>query len=188
MEFEEIDREHIGDLKYLGDFIAFWRTQQGLSQRQLALYADISNTELHRIETAQRQKPSPKILEKIAKVIDVEYEILLQYAGYLDLQDGIEQTSNLNYSSLSDEERDFILEYLQNKWNEEKPIDRKPFSKSDIEKILFATPRQIELSDTEIAFVSSIKGLNETNKMIIKNTVEALFAKQEKEDNEKNKK
>lgn len=185
MEFEEIDREHIGDLKYLGDFIAFWRTQQGLSQRQLALYADISNTELHRIETAQRQKPSPKILEKIAKVLDVEYEVLLQYAGYLDLQDGIEQSPNLNYSSLSDEERDFILDYLQNKWNKEKPIESKPFSKSDIEKKLFTTPQKIKLDDMQIAFASGIKGLNKENQETLKNIMDSLLAKQEIEEKKK---
>lgn len=142
MDFEEIDREHIGDLKYLGNFIAFYRVEKGLSQRQLALYADISNTELHRIETAQRQKPSPKILEKISKILDIEYETLLQYAGYLDLQDGIEQSPNLNYNSLSADERDFILNYLQEKWNKEKPKTKKPISKSEIEKILFTKPEQ----------------------------------------------
>lgn len=137
MSLDEIDRNHIGDLKYLGELIAFWRKEAGFSQRQLALYAGISNTELHRIETAQRQKPSPKILEKISKVLNIDYEVLLQYAGYLDLQDGIEQNPNLSYNLLSDEERNFILEYLLNKWNKEKPKNSKPISKSDIEKMLF---------------------------------------------------
>ena len=137
MGIDEIDEKHIGDLKYLGEFIAFWRMEEGYSQRQLALYADISNTELHRIETAQRQKPSPKILEKIARVLKIDYEALLQYAGYLDLQDGTELSSNLSYNSLSDEEKDFILEYLQKKWNKERPKSSKLLSKKDIEKMLF---------------------------------------------------
>lgn len=150
MEFLEIDKQHIGDLQYLGNFIAFCRAEKGLSQRQLALYADISNTELHRIETAQRQKPSPKILEKIARVLDIEYEILLQYAGYLDLQDGIEINinTNLNYNSLSNEERDFILSYLEKKWNNEKPTNSKYISKSDIENMLFIKPQKIDSNIT----------------------------------------
>lgn len=139
MEFEEIDRNYIGNLKYLGELIAFLRREKGLSQRQLALYANISNTELHRIETAQRQKPSPKILEKIAKCLDIEYEELLQYAGYLDLQDGNEQSSKLNYDSLSNEERNYILDYLEKKWNKENPLNNKHISKEEIEKRLFSS-------------------------------------------------
>ncbi len=185
MEFEEIDREHIGDLKYLGNFIAFCREEKGLSQRQLALYADISNTELHRIETAQRQKPSPKILEKLSKILDIEYETLLQYAGYLDLQDGLEQSPNLNYNSLSTEERNFILDYLQKKWNKERPKDKKPFSKSEIEEILFTNPEQQEdpLGLAKIGF--NMKDYNppsETQKQQIKGLLEVVL-----KDNKKNK-
>ncbi len=43
--------------------------------------------------------------------------------------------------------------------------------------------KEINLDDVDIAFANGVKGLNETNKMIIKNTIEALLAKQEK-DNE----
>lgn len=45
---------------------------------------------------------------------------------------------------------------------------------------------QIDIDEADIAFANGIKGLNETNKMIIKNTLEALLAKQEK-DKEENK-
>lgn len=189
MEFEEIDREHIGDLKYLGNFIAFCREEKGLSQRQLALYADISNTELHRIETAQRQKPSPKILEKLSKILDIEYETLLQYAGYLDLQDGLEQSPNLNYNSLSTEERNFILDYLQKKWNKERPKDKKPFSKSEIEEILFTNPEQQEdpLGLAKIGF--NMKDYNppsETQKQQIKGLLEVIMKDNKKDIGDKN--
>ena len=50
--------------------------------------------------------------------------------------------------------------------------------KSDIRN-----PEKIDINDVDIAFANGVKGLNETNKMIIKNTLEALLAKQEK-DNE----
>lgn len=50
--------------------------------------------------------------------------------------------------------------------------------KSDIRN-----PEKINIDDVDVAFANGIKGLNETNKMIIKNTLEALLAKQEK-DNE----
>lgn len=42
----------------------------------------------------------------------------------------------------------------------------------------------INIDEADIAFASGVKALNETNKMIIKNTLEALLAKQEKDTKE----
>lgn len=39
----------------------------------------------------------------------------------------------------------------------------------------------IDIKDIDVSFFSGIKGLNETNKMIIKNTMDALLDKQEKD-------
>lgn len=137
-EFDEIDREHIGDLKYLGELLGFLRFEKGLSQRQVALYADISNTELHRIEKGERQKPSPKILKKLSEILEIQYESLLQYAGYLDLQDDISSDVKLNYNLLSNEEKNYILDYLCKKWNKEAPISSsKKYTKQEIENMLF---------------------------------------------------
>lgn len=49
--------------------------------------------------------------------------------------------------------------------------------KSDIRN-----PEQINIDEADVAFASGVKGLNETNKMIIKNTLEALLAKQEQDE------
>lgn len=137
-EFDEIEREHIGDLKYLGELLGFLRFEKGLSQRQVALYADISNTELHRIEKGERQKPSPKILKKLSEILDIQYESLLQYAGYLDLQDDVSTNVKLNYNLLSDEEKDYILDYLCEKWNREAPKStNKKYTKQEISNMLF---------------------------------------------------
>lgn len=43
---------------------------------------------------------------------------------------------------------------------------------------------EINIDEADIAFASGVKGLNETNKMIIRNTLEALLAKQEKDEGE----
>lgn len=48
--------------------------------------------------------------------------------------------------------------------------------KSDIRN-----PKEIDVNEADVAFASGIKALNDTNKMIIKNTLEALLAKQEKD-------
>ena len=42
-------------------------------------------------------------------------------------------------------------------------------------------PEKVDIDKADVAFASGIKGLNETNQMIIKNTIEALLAKQEKD-------
>ena len=47
-------------------------------------------------------------------------------------------------------------------------------------------PEQIPLTDEDIKFMKSIKKLDETNKMIIRNTMEALLDKQEKDENKEN--
>jgi len=51
--------------------------------------------------------------------------------------------------------------------------------KSDIRN-----PEKINIDDADIAFASGVKALNDTNKMIIKNTLEALLAKQEQDTKE----
>lgn len=42
-------------------------------------------------------------------------------------------------------------------------------------------PEKINIDDADVAFASGVKALNDTNKMIIKNTLEALLAKQEQD-------
>ena len=49
-------------------------------------------------------------------------------------------------------------------------------------------PEKINIDEAEVSFLTGVKGLNETNKMIIKNTLEALLAKQEKDIKNQNEK
>ena len=46
-------------------------------------------------------------------------------------------------------------------------------------------PEKVNIEEVDVAFSSGYKGLNDTNKMIIQNTLEALLAKQEKEKKDK---
>ena len=46
-------------------------------------------------------------------------------------------------------------------------------------------PEKINIDDVNVAFSSGIKGLNDTNKAIVKSTIEALLAKQEKDEEDK---
>lgn len=68
----------------LGEFLKDKRKQKRLSQRQLAEYSGVSNTEISRLEAGTRQKPSPKVLSAIAPHLGVTYGELLKMAGYID--------------------------------------------------------------------------------------------------------
>lgn len=49
-------------------------------------------------------------------------------------------------------------------------------------------PEKIDMDDVDVSFLAGVKGLNETNKMIIQNTLEALLTKQEKDEKDNSKK
>lgn len=68
----------------LGLFIKENRESKGLSKRALADAANISHTEIHRIENGQRQNPSPPLLRAIAAALGVQYESLMEKAGYIN--------------------------------------------------------------------------------------------------------
>ena len=65
----------------IGGEIAKARENKGLSQRQLANAIGISNAELSKIESGERETPNPKILKKISKHIDLNYNDMLSMIG-----------------------------------------------------------------------------------------------------------
>lgn len=75
----------------IGKLIKEKREKKKLSQRKLAELANVSHTEISRIESGERKRPAPYILRRIAPHLGVEYEKLLEAAGYGELM--IERTS-----------------------------------------------------------------------------------------------
>lgn len=67
--------------KNIGEEIAKAREKKGLSQRQLANAVGISNAELSKIESGEREIPNPKILKKISKHINLNYNDMLNMIG-----------------------------------------------------------------------------------------------------------
>lgn len=67
-----------------GEYLKIHRDEKGLSQRQLADLAKISNTEISRIESGERQKPSPNILKAISPHLGITYSELMTQAGYIE--------------------------------------------------------------------------------------------------------
>lgn len=104
----------------LGEFIADHRIAKKLSSRKLAEIANISHTEIHRLENGERKKPSPPVLKAIANALGVSFEEIMQAAGYMEdklplpvIKASIFYTEDLNDQEIS-EVRNFI-EFLRSK-------------------------------------------------------------------------
>ncbi|GAA0319176.1 hypothetical protein GCM10008967_07130 [Bacillus carboniphilus] len=66
-----------------GEYLKQIRKEKSISQRELAQQSGVSNAEISRIETGERQKISPDVLRAIAPILDVPYEELMEKAGYI---------------------------------------------------------------------------------------------------------
>lgn len=67
--------------KNIGEEIAKARENKGLSQRQLATAVGISNAALSKIESGETEIPNPKILKKISKYINLNYNDMMSMVG-----------------------------------------------------------------------------------------------------------
>ena len=67
-----------------GEYLKSLRAKEGLSQRDLAEKAKVSNAEISRLETGERKKPSPNSLKLLAPHLNVRYEDLMEKAGYIE--------------------------------------------------------------------------------------------------------
>lgn len=71
-------------MKPLGEYIRDTRKEKKLSIRKLAELANISHTEVKRIEDGLRKQTSPQVLRSMATALSVPYEDLMSAAGYID--------------------------------------------------------------------------------------------------------
>ena len=108
----------------LGEYIKEKRTAQKLSIRKLSEFADISHTEIKRIEDGVRKQTSPQVLRSLATALNVPYEELMAAAGYIDAPHAKEESfapAGINGAEdLTEEEIKEVnsfIEYLKNKRN-----------------------------------------------------------------------
>jgi len=66
-----------------GEYLIKLRNSRGYSQRQLAFKAELSNTEISRLENNERD-PSLQTIKKLSKALGILDEDLMRAAGYLD--------------------------------------------------------------------------------------------------------
>lgn len=67
-----------------GAYIKYLRSKVGISQKELAEKANLSASEVSKVENGERQKPSMKYLNCVAPVLGVSVQELLFRAGYID--------------------------------------------------------------------------------------------------------
>lgn len=101
----------------LGEFIEHLRKEKGMSMRQVAELANISHTEVKRIEDGVRKQPSPQVLRFLAKALDTPYEELMELAGYIDEAPDKEENSTAaagiaGADDLSEEEVAQVNQYI----------------------------------------------------------------------------
>lgn len=65
----------------VGELIQKGREEKNLSMRQLAELANVSHSDISRIESGEREVPNPKVLRKISKYIGINYNDLMYASG-----------------------------------------------------------------------------------------------------------
>jgi transcriptional regulator with XRE-family HTH domain len=66
-----------------GDELKRIREGKGMTLGQLAAYSGVSAASISRYETGDRGIPKPPTIEKLAKGLKIEYDYMMQIAGYL---------------------------------------------------------------------------------------------------------
>lgn len=105
----------------IGEYIKEKRTEKGMSQRELAQAANLSNAEISRIESGMRKQPSPDVLKNISAALNIFCEKLYAVAGYIDenpdMPEALPQivlpTGHLDISDLTEEELEDVKKYIE---------------------------------------------------------------------------
>lgn len=68
----------------LGEELRRIRELRGTSLREVEAATGISNAYLSQLETGRAERPSPHVLHTLATHYEVQYEFLMEAAGYLE--------------------------------------------------------------------------------------------------------
>ena len=92
-------------LKELGNDLKSVRQVKGMSLSAVARPAKISAPYLQKLEEGVVKNPSPRILHRLAGVLNISYVKLMELAGYfMPEETGVEPRRNLVEQALLDEE------------------------------------------------------------------------------------
>ena len=103
-----------GEIRHLGDYIRDQRAGSGISLRQLAKTAGVSNPYLSQIERGLR-KPSAEILQQIAKALRISAEALYVQAGFLEqrIGSGAVVDAVMSDEGLNERQKQVLLEIYE---------------------------------------------------------------------------
>lgn len=105
------------DASEFGKYLRGLRKSKKMTIRQLELYAGVSNAYLSHIENGKRGIPSPDILKKLSTPLGVDYDELMEKAGYIED----------NNKEAKKEAAEKLLEYLELELTNEEIKDRLTF-------------------------------------------------------------
>jgi len=146
----------------VGKLVQKGREANNLSMRQLAELANVSHSDISRIESGEREVPNPKVLRKISKYIGINYNDLM-YASGLGAQ-----VSKLN---------PYLIEYYNNLKGDDLRIAYKNLQSAVqnngivIESLKKQTEDKSITEEKKNVLLETIEDLeyqNETNEEIIK--------------------
>jgi len=104
----------------LGEYLTDIRTVKGMTLREVeeASNRDISNAYLSQLEKGHITKPRPNILHSLAEVYGIQYEVLMEKAGYI-MSVGVRnpnakhgRVATFANKNLTNEEEEELLHYL----------------------------------------------------------------------------
>ena len=109
-----------GNLGQLGTQLKVARQAAGLSLSRVAQPAKISATYLQKLEAGVVQNPSPRVLQRLAAVLNVSYLTLMELAGYLvpskqagrKSRQGHTGSNTLSVEDLTEQERKAVTAFI----------------------------------------------------------------------------
>jgi len=112
----EADEKRTRNQTELGIEIRRIRQVLSLSLRDVEEKSGISNAYLSQLETGAILNPSPHILHKLAGVLRVPYELLMERAGYIGKRQGkgksLAGAALSSFKDLTRDEEAALMEYL----------------------------------------------------------------------------
>lgn len=104
----------------LGQGLKLARDLRKLSLRDIEKATGISNAYLSQLENGKISKPSPFFLHKLSALYEIDYEILMESAGYLqkkEITEGSPKTlagaALFSLAELTPDEEQQLADYLQ---------------------------------------------------------------------------
>jgi len=116
----------------LGQYLASIRTDRKMTLREVeeATNKQVSNAYLSQIETGKIQKPSPNVLNALAELYAINFQKLMELAGYVTSVKARTDASRhgrvatFAEHNLTSEEESELLQYLQFLRSKKKPSDK----------------------------------------------------------------